>query len=107
MTSQHPRIGLTRDPELASAVESTRGLLDPAETRSEAGHVRRLALLGAQALRRGLGEGEGARDRKLILNRSGVRPATRTLEELPWLATESADRRRQASQALAWARGDR
>lgn len=48
MPSKYPRLGVARDPELEEALERTRPLLDPAETRSAAAHVRALALRGAE-----------------------------------------------------------
>lgn len=48
MPSKYPRLGVARDPELEEALARTRPLLDPAETRSAAAHVRALALRGAK-----------------------------------------------------------
>jgi hypothetical protein len=107
MATQHPRIGLTRDRELAAALELTRDLLPDTETRSEAGHVRRLALLGATALAQGAGAGAGARARAAILSRAGVRPATQRVSALPWLAQDDVDGERTATRALDVVRGVR
>ena len=107
MATRHPRIGVTRDPELAAALEVTRDLLEPAEARSEAGQVRTLALLGASALARGDGDTRTALDRRRLLARLGARPASRDLVNLPWLDDEPVDEERRASRALEWARGGR
>ncbi len=107
MTTAHPRIGVTKDPDLAAALDATRPLLDPDETRSEAGHVRRLALIGAGALGAGTTQARAALDRQRLLERPGVRPATRALEDLPWLQTDPVDEERRASQTLEWVRGQR
>ena len=107
MGTTHPRIGVTRDPALAAALDATRPLLGSEETRSEAGHVRRLALIGAQALGKGTVEARAARDRHRFLGRPGVRPATRSLDDLPWLEADPVDEGRRASRALDWVRGER
>lgn len=77
MGTIHPRIGVTKHLDLAAALDLTRALLDPEETRSEAGHVRRLALIGADALGAGKTQARAALDRQRLLKRPGVRPATR------------------------------
>lgn len=105
MGTSHPRIGVTKDPDLAAALEATRPLLRPGETRSEAGHVRRLALIGAGALAGKTPQARAALDRQRLLARPGVRPATRALE-LPWLDSEPADEERRASATLDWVRGE-
>lgn len=107
MATAHPRIGVTKDPDLAAALEATRPLLDSGETRSEAGHVRRLALIGARALGDGTVEARAALDRQRLLMRPGVRPATCRLDNLPWLEAEPVDHDRRASRALEWVRGER
>jgi len=98
---------VTRDPELAAALETTRALLDPADTRSEAGQVRRLALVGAHALAVGSALGEVSTERRRLLVREGVRPATGDLDELPWLDGSPVDDERRGSRALEWVRGER
>jgi len=103
----YPRIGVTKDPDLAAALEATRPLLDPRETRSEAGHVRRLVLIGARALSAGTTQTRATLDRQRLLERPGVRQATLSLDELPWLGAEPIDEERRASQALDWTRGER
>jgi hypothetical protein len=107
MATAHPRIGVTKDSDLAAALDATKPLLDPEETRSEAGHVRRLALIGARALGEGTAQARAALDRQRVLERPGVRPATRSLDELPWLETDAVDDERRASRSLEWARGER
>ena len=107
MGTTHPRIGVTKDPDLAAALDATRPLLGSEETRSEAGHVRRLALIGARALGKGTAEARAALDRQRLLERSGVRPATRGLDDLSWLEAEPVDEERRASRTLEWVRGER
>ena len=106
MGTSHPRIGVTKDRELAAALERTRAHLNPDETRSEAGHVRRLALIGAGVLSAGAPQARAALDRQRVLERPGVRPATRDLiAELPWLDGVSIDDGRRGTRALDWVRG--
>ncbi len=107
MGTTNPRIGVTKDADLAAALDLTRPLLDPEETRSEAGHVRRLALIGAGALRAGTTQARAILDRQRLRERPGVRPATRALEDLPWLEADPVDENRRASQTLEWVRGER
>ncbi|MGI8749699.1 MAG: hypothetical protein ACR2J6_03985 [Thermoleophilaceae bacterium] len=107
MTTSHPRIGVTRDADLAAALDSTRPLFSEEETHSEAGHVRRLALIGARALRHEAPEAKAALDRQRLFERPGVRPATSGLDDLTWLDTEAVDRDRRAIGALEWVRGER
>ena len=108
MATSHPRIGVTKDRELAAALERTRAQLDPSETRSEAGHVRRLALIGAGALSAGGPQARAALDRQRVLDRPGVRPATRDLlAELQWLDGAPVDEERRGTRALEWVRGGR
>lgn len=107
MATTYPRIGVTKDSDLAAALDATRPLLDSEETRSEAGHVRRLALIGAGALREGTLQARAALDRQRLLERPGVRPATRGIDDLPWLEAEPVDDERRASRSLEWARGER
>ncbi len=107
MGTTSPRIGVTKDPDLAAALDATRPLLGHEETRSEAGHVRRLALIGARALGKGTVETRAALDRQRLLERPGVRPATRGIHDLPWLEADPVDEDRRASQTLDWIRGGR
>lgn len=105
MATRHSRIGVTRDVELASALESTRDLLGAADTRSEAGHVRKLALLGARSIASGDGATLAALDRGRVLARAGARPASHHLANLDWLDEEAVDEGRRTSRTLEWARG--
>jgi len=98
---------VTGDPALAAALDATRPLLGSEETRSEAGHVRRLALIGARALGKGTVEARAALDRQRLLERPGVRPAACGLNDLPWLEAGPVDEDRRASRALDWVRGER
>ncbi|MEJ7797889.1 MAG: hypothetical protein WKF42_05255 [Solirubrobacteraceae bacterium] len=107
MGTTHPRIGVTKDPDLAAALDATRPLLASGETRSEAGHVRRLALIGARALGDGTVEARAALDRQRVLDRRGVRAATRGLDALGWLDAEPIDASSRASRTLEWVRGER
>jgi hypothetical protein len=107
MGTRHRRIGLVEDPELAAAIRSTRDLLDAGDVRSTASHVRRLALLGAEALMGGDAGSRAGRLRRRILRRPGVRPATRPLADLPWLGTGPIDGQRRASRELDRVRGER
>jgi len=107
MGATHPRIGVTKDSDLAAALDATRPLLGSDETRSEAGHVRRLALIGARALGKGTIEARAALDRQRLLERPGVRPASRGLDDLAWLDADPVDADRRASQTLEWVRGER
>lgn len=105
MPTAHPRIGVTRDPELDAALRSTRALLHPSDARSDAGHVRRLALIGARALR---GSAAGRRERERLLALAGARPASGDFAELATrLRDEPIDRRGELSRALDWVRGGR
>ena len=107
MGTTHPRIGVTKDSDLAAALDATRPLLSSDETRSEAGHVRRLALIGARALGTGTIEARAALDRQRLLERAGVRPASLGLDDLSWLETDPIDPDRRATQTLEWVRGER
>lgn len=106
MPTAHPRIGVTKDPELATALERTRALLGPEAVRSESGHVRRLALIGARVLREGTHRARGAADRQRLLERPDVRPATHDLGSLPWLELPRDDTE-ALSDVLEWVRGGR
>ncbi len=90
-----------------AALDATRPYLSAEETRSEAGHVRRLALIGAGVLGKGTVDARAALDRQRLLDRPGLRPATRGLADLPWLEADPIDEDRQASRTLEWVRGER
>ena len=105
MPTTHPRIGLTKDPELARALRATRKLLPPGDVRSEAGHVRRLALIGARVLG---GADAQARDRERLLALTGARAAEASFGELAeQLLEQPVDRRAELSRGLDWVRGER
>ena len=74
MATKHPRVGVTKDPELAAALEATRALVPPADARAEAAHVRRLALIGARSLRTSGEAADIERARERIRAVTGARP---------------------------------
>lgn len=104
MPSKYPRLGVARDPELEKALERTRPLLDPAETRSVAAHVRALALRGAERV---VEEDPGERELREFREKYNiVQPATsdpRTFR-LPEGEIDPDDPT-PASDALRWVRG--
>jgi hypothetical protein len=101
MARRRPRIVVTKDPELASALKATRPPLDPSDTRSQARHLRRLALAGAQALVNDTGSPRAAQKPQLIPEHPGVRPATRDLLSLPWIREPAGISRAKRRMALA------
>lgn len=105
MATAHRRIGVTKDQDLAAALDATRPLLGSDGASSEAGHVRRLALIGARALRDQTFPARAELDRQRIRERPGVRRASRALEDLPWLDGDTVDEEERASRALEWVRG--
>lgn len=104
MPTSHRRLGVVRDPDLDHALDQTRSLLEPQETRSAAAQVRALALRGARSvldergsegeLRRRLDEQHGATPAKVDLLAVG----------LPHGAPDRRDPT-PASDALDWVRG--
>jgi hypothetical protein len=106
MGTQHPRIGVTRDPELGAALEITRDLLGPDDVGSEAGHVRRLALVGARYLVQDTVHGRIARDRAVVLAQAGARAGSGSLDDLTWLDSDPVDEDRTATRLLDEIRGD-
>ncbi len=101
----HPRIGLTKDPELARALRMTTTLLSPDDVRSEAGHVRRLALIGARVLAGGEAQ---VRDRERLLALTRARAAEASFGALAeQLLEQPVDRRGELSRGLDWVRGER
>jgi hypothetical protein len=108
MTTKHPRIGVTKDPELAAALDATRALVPPTDARAEAAHVRRLALIGARSLQ---ASGDGAaveRARERIRAVTGARPPSVDFEQvLTQLDGQGTDRGGELSKALDWVRGER
>lgn len=106
MATQHPRIGVTADDELRAALAATRHLVGEPEGRSQAGQLRRLALIGARSLLEGPDSSRSARDYRSILARPGVRPATRRLTGFPWLDDQEVDHAREATRTLDRVRGN-
>ncbi len=104
MTTKHPRLGVSRDPQLERALAQTRRLLEDHETRSAAAHVRALALRGAQSL---LETEDPAADlRRRLYARYDVTPAAadpRTFKA-PTGEVDPGDPT-PASDALRWVRG--
>lgn len=108
MTTKHPRIGVTKDPELAAALDATRLLVPPADARAEAAHVRRLALLGARSLRTSGEAADAERARERIRAVTGARPPSVDFDQvLESLSDQKPDRGGELSKALDWVRGER
>ncbi len=105
MATKHPRIAVTRDPELTRALERTKDLLDEAESRTGAAQIRALALRGARAVVEGAGPQRELRVK--LSERHGTQPASSSLSDLglPPGAVDPDDPR-PASDALRWVRGD-
>jgi len=105
MASKYPRLGVARDPELQEALDRTRPLLDPSETRSAAAHVRALALRGAKTL----AEDEDPVERERRAFRAKykiVQPATSDPRTFRIPEGEiDPDDPTPASDALRWVRG--
>jgi hypothetical protein len=105
MASRHPRLGVTRDPEVQRALALTEPLLDAAETRSAAAQIRALTLRGAQAVLAGADATSQLQAR--LAERYGARPGRGSLLDLdapsgqpdPGTATPASD-------ALRWVRGE-
>jgi hypothetical protein len=104
MPTSHRRLGVVRDPDLDHALDQTRSLLEPQETRSAAAQVRALALRGARSVLDERGS-EGELRRRLD-ERHGATPAKVDLLAVG-LPHGGPDRRdpRPASDALDWVRG--
>lgn len=104
MPTSHRRLGVVRDQDLDRALDLTRSLLEPRETRSAAAQVRALALRGARSVLDERGS-EGELRRRLD-ERHGATPAKADLLAVG-LPEGAADRRkpRPASDALDWVRG--
>lgn len=105
MPTRHRRLGVVRDQDLDRALDQTRPLLEPQETRSAAAQVRALALRGARAVLDERGS-EGERRRRLD-QRYGAIPAKADLLAIR-RPRGTPDRRdpTPASDALDWVRGD-
>ena len=105
MASRHPRLGVTRDPEVERALALTEPLLDPAETRSAAAQIRALTLRGARAVLASAGIDSQLRAR--LAEHYGARPARGSLLELdPPPGTPDPADAAPASDALRWVRGE-
>ncbi len=105
MPTTYPRVGVTKDPELARALRTTRTLLPSGDVRSEAGHVRRLALIGARAL---ADSDAQVRDRERLLALTGARAAQESFGALAErLLEQPVDRRAELSRSVDWVRGER
>jgi hypothetical protein len=104
MPTSHRRLGVIRDPDLDHALDQTRSLLEPQETRSAAAQVRALALRGARSVLDERGS-EGELRRRLD-ERHGATPAKADLLAvgLPHGAPDHRDPT-PASDALDWVRG--
>lgn len=108
MATKHPRIGVTKDPELAAALDATRALVPPTEARAEAAHVRRLALIGARSLQSSSDGAAVERARERIRAVTGARPPSVDFEQVvSQLAEQGTDRGGELSKALDWVRGER
>jgi hypothetical protein len=105
MASRHPRLGVTRDPEVERALALTGPLLDPAETRSAAAQIRALTLRGAQAVLASASTASRLQSR--LAQRYGARLAHGNLLDMnpPPGEPDPADAT-PASDALQWVRGE-
>jgi hypothetical protein len=104
MASRHPRLGVTRDPEVQRALTLTEPLLGPAETRSAAAQIRALTLRGAQAVLAGAGSDSHTQAR--LAERYGARPGRGGLLDLDPPPGEPDSGAAPASEALRWVRGE-
>jgi hypothetical protein len=97
-------MAVERDPELERALEVTRPLLTPRETRSGAAHVRALTLRGAQAVLTGNPE---AALRERLADRYAAQTGHSNLADLnaPPGQPDPAGAA-PASDALRWVRGE-
>lgn len=105
MASKYPRVGVPRDPELEAALADTRDLLDDAETRSAAAHVRALALRQARLLREE-NQDPAAELRRRLQEKYNLIPATADPRTLRMPEGEiDPDDPTPMSDALRWVRG--
>lgn len=106
MPTQHRRINVTCDPELAAALDGARAHLD--ET-SDAARLRALALAGATALAaRTPEEREGDAALARLLAIPGVRPAKNRDRHPPyWDEMMKEPITTDGTDALEWVRGER
>lgn len=109
MPSPHPRIAVVRDPEVDRALERTRRLLSPGQTRSTAAHLRALALRGAEEVAASA-DPDDAEEQRLI-DKHGLIPASHPYrageDRFPWLDTDQIDPDdpMPATDALNWVPG--
>jgi hypothetical protein len=104
MASRHPRLGVTRDPEVERALALTEPLLDPTETRSAAAQIRALTLRGARAVLASAGTESQLRAR--LAERYAATPARGSLLDLnPPPGEPDPAGAAPASDALQWVRG--
>lgn len=105
MASRHPRLGVTRDPEVERALTLTEPLLDPAETRSAAAQIRALTLRGAQAVLASAGSESQLQAR--LAERYAAKPGRGSLLEMePPPGEPDPTGAAPASDALQWVRGE-
>ena len=105
MASRHPRLGVTRDPEVEQALTLTGPLLNPTETRSAAAQIRALTLRGAQAVLAGASTASQLQAR--LAERYGARLARGNLLDLnPPPGNPDPTGATPASDALQWVRGE-
>jgi hypothetical protein len=106
MASRHPRLGVTRDPEVERALNLTEPLLEPTETRSAAAQIRALTLRGAQAVLANASSESQLQAR--LAERYGARPGRGSLLEMdpPPGEPDPAAGAAPASDALQWVRGE-
>lgn len=105
--TKQPRIGVTADAELRAALAATRDLVGEPDRRSQAGQLRRLALIGADALLEESSLTPGERDYQRILARSGGASPRAPRTTFPWLEGQEIDETNEASRILDWVRGER
>jgi hypothetical protein len=104
MASRHPRLGVTRDPEVEQALALTEPLLNPAETRSAAAQIRALTLRGARAVLAGASADSQMQAR--LVERYGARAGRGNLLDLdPPPGEPDPAGATPASDALQWVRG--
>jgi hypothetical protein len=105
MASRHPRLGVTRDPDVQRALSLTEPLLDPAETRSAAAQIRALTLRGAEAVL--ASASSESQLQAHLAERYGAKPSRGSLLELDAPPGQpDPGGAAPASDALQWVRGE-